>query len=596
MWDGTFVAPRLPAARRACLSLAGLERLDVTPDCKFVRIGERCNVAGSRKFLRLIREGSYDEAVSIARHQVEAGAEVVDINMDDGMLDARKEMVHFLNLLGAEPAVARVPFMVDSSRFEVISAALRCIQGKCIVNSISLKEGEAAFLAHAAEARRFGAAVVVMAFDEKGQADTYERRIEVCARSYDLLTRRVAMPPEDIIFDPNVLAICTGMPEHDTQAADFIRATAWIRKNLPGAHVSGGVSNLSFAFRGNNYLREAMHAVFLHHAAMAGMDMGIVNPSAIMAYEDVEPALRDVIEDAILYRSADASERLISEAGRLANDKTDRIMGRREAAAAWRDGSVEERLAYALIEGVDDYLDADLEEALGNYPHAVDLIEGPLMDAMNRVGDLFGEGKMFLPQVVKTARTMKRAVAYLNPYIEKERRPGERAGRVLLATVKGDVHDIGKNIVAVILACNNYEVIDLGVMCPAEKIVEAVRREHPDMIGLSGLITPSLDEMVHTVSALRAAGMDLPVAVGGATTSRLHTALKIAPAYDGPVVWTKDASQVVPAVAKLLNPATRTQFEAQLRAEYENLRCSRGGQSQPLAPLDEARENRLKLF
>ena len=594
--DGTFVVPRLPAARRACLSLAGLERLDVTPDCKFVRIGERCNVAGSRKFLRLIREGSYDEAVSIARHQVEAGAEVVDINMDDGMLDARKEMVHFLNLLGAEPAVARVPFMVDSSRFEVISAALRCIQGKCIVNSISLKEGEAAFLAHAAEARRFGAAVVVMAFDEKGQADTYERRIEVCARSYDLLTRRVAMPPEDIIFDPNVLAICTGMPEHDTQAADFIRATAWIRKNLPGAHVSGGVSNLSFAFRGNNYLREAMHAVFLHHAAMAGMDMGIVNPSAIMAYEDVEPALRDVIEDAILYRSADASERLISEAGRLANDKTDRIMGRREAAAAWRDGSVEERLAYALIEGVDDYLDADLEEALGNYPHAVDLIEGPLMDAMNRVGDLFGEGKMFLPQVVKTARTMKRAVAYLNPYIEKERRPGERAGRVLLATVKGDVHDIGKNIVAVILACNNYEVIDLGVMCPAEKIVEAVRREHPDMIGLSGLITPSLDEMVHTVSALRAAGMDLPVAVGGATTSRLHTALKIAPAYDGPVVWTKDASQVVPAVAKLLNPATRTQFEAQLRAEYENLRCSRGGQSQPLAPLDEARENRLKLF
>ena len=590
------VPPRVPPQRRGGLSLSGLERLDVDPGRGFVRIGERCNVAGSRKFLRLIREGRYDEAVSIARHQVEAGAAIVDINMDDGLLDARSEMVHFLNLLGAEPAVARVPFMVDSSRSEVISAALRCVQGKCIVNSISLKEGEAAFLAHAAEARRFGAAVVVMAFDEKGQADTYERRVEVCARSYDLLTRRAAMPPEDIIFDPNVLAICTGMSEHDAQAADFIRATAWIRKNLPGAHVSGGVSNLSFAFRGNNYLREAMHAVFLHHAVMAGMDMGIVNPATAMAYEDVPPALRGVIEDAVLNRSADAAERLIAEAGRIAADAAGHPADRHEEAAPWRGGSVEERLAYALIEGIDDYLDADLEEALGCYPHAVDLIEGPLMDAMNRVGDLFGEGKMFLPQVVKTARTMKRAVAYLNPYIEKERRPGERAGRVLLATVKGDVHDIGKNIVAVILACNNFEVIDLGVMCPAEDIVEAVRREHPDVVGLSGLITPSLDEMVHTVSALRDAGIDIPVAVGGATTSRLHTALKIAPAYDGPVVWTKDASQVVPAVARLLNPASRPPFEAQLRAEYENLRRSHSEQSDQLASLDEAREKRLKLY
>ena len=574
--------------------LAGLDEFD--PAGAFINVGERCNVAGSRKFLRLIKEKAYDEALGIARKQVRDGAMILDVNMDDAMLDTRAEMVHFLNLLGAEPAVARVPFMVDSSRSEVISAALRCIQGKCIVNSISLKEGEAAFLAHAAEARRFGAAVVVMAFDEKGQADTYERRVEVCARSYDLLTRRAAMPPEDIIFDPNVLAICTGMSEHDAQAADFIRATAWIRENLPGAHVSGGVSNLSFAFRGNNYLREAMHAVFLHHAVMAGMDMGIVNPATAMAYEDVPPALRGVIEDAVLNRSADAAERLIAEAGRIAADAAGHPADRHEEAAPWRGGSVEERLAYALIEGIDDYLDADLEEALGCYPHAVDLIEGPLMDAMNRVGDLFGEGKMFLPQVVKTARTMKRAVAYLNPYIEKERRPGERAGRVLLATVKGDVHDIGKNIVAVILACNNFEVIDLGVMCPAEDIVEAVRREHPDVVGLSGLITPSLDEMVHTVSALRDAGIDIPVAVGGATTSRLHTALKIAPAYDGPVVWTKDASQVVPAVARLLNPASRPPFEAQLRAEYENLRRSHSEQSDQLASLDEAREKRLKLY
>ncbi len=594
--DGSYVSPRVPPERPHVLSLAGLERLDVTPERNFVNIGERCNVAGSRKFLRLIQEKKYDEAVSIARHQVESGAQIIDINMDDGLLDAEHEMVHFLNLLAAEPAVARVPFMVDSSRWEVVRAALRCIQGKCVVNSISLKEGEELFLAHAAEAHRFGAAVVVMAFDEQGQADTYGRRIEICGRAYRLLTEKAGLPPEDIIFDPNVLAICTGMAEHDGYAADFIRATAWIRKNLPGAHVSGGVSNLSFAFRGNNYVREAMHAVFLYHAIAAGMDMGIVNPAMSVAYDDIPAELLHLIEDAVLNRCPGASDRLIAEAERLKDEKTGQDIGSASDTASWRNQPVEQRLAYALIKGNDDYLDADLEEALPRYAHAVDLIEGPLMDAMNRVGDLFGEGKMFLPQVVKTARTMKRAVAYLQPYIEKERVTGKKAGKVLVATVKGDVHDIGKNIVSVVLACNNYEIVDLGVMCPAEKIVEVAQKEHVDIVGLSGLITPSLDEMVNTVTAMQAAGLRLPVVLGGATTSRLHTALKIAPAYSGPVVWTKDASQVVPVVAKLLNAKIRPQFEAEVRAEYAALCEKQGRQQARVDPLDKARENRLRLF
>ncbi len=593
--DGSYVPPRVPASPGRYLALSGLERLDVTPERKFIHIGERCNVAGSRKFLRLINEKKYDEAVGIARRQVEAGAQVVDINMDDGLLDTRGEMVHFLNLLAAEPEVARVPFMIDSSRWEVIRAALRCIQGKCIVNSISLKEGEAAFLAHAVEIRRFGAAMVVMAFDEKGQADTYERRIEICDRAYRLLTEQAGIPPQDIIFDPNVLAICTGMSEHDNYAADFIRATAWIRQNLPGAHVSGGVSNLSFAFRGNNYIREAMHAVFLYHAVGAGMDMGIVNPEMSLQYEDIPEELRRVIEDAVLNRHPGAAERLIAEAERLkasGSKPTDTP----HTEAAWREKRVEERLAYALVKGNDEYLDQDLEEALPAYPHALDLIEGPLMDAMNHVGELFGEGKMFLPQVVKTARTMKRAVAFLQPYIEKEQKKGQKAGKVLLATVKGDVHDIGKNIVSVILSCNNYEVVDLGVMCPSEKIVEEVINEKVDIVGLSGLITPSLDEMVNTVSALRRAGLHIPVLIGGATTSRLHTALKIAPAYEGSVVWTKDASQVVPVVAKLLNARLRPAFEAEIRAEYAALRQTKGGKPSGTVSLDEARQNRLRLF
>ncbi len=594
--DGSFVPPRVPAAPSPWLWLSGLERLEVRPETNFVNIGERCNVAGSRKFLRLIKEKNYDEAVSIARKQVEDGAQVIDINMDDGLLDTRSEMTHFLNLLASEPDVARVPFMIDSSKWDVISAALRCIQGKCIVNSISLKEGEDVFLRHAAEVKRFGAAVVVMAFDEKGQADTYDRRVEICSRAYRLLTERVGLPPRDIIFDPNVLAICTGMSEHDNYAVDFIRATAWIRRNLPGAHISGGVSNLSFSFRGNNYVREAMHAVFLYHAIAAGMDMGIVNPSASVLYADIPADVLQVIEDAVLNRGSDASERLIELAERLKNEAGAGSADHAAAHDAWRQESVEERLAYALMKGVGDYLDRDLEEALARYPHAVDIIEGPLMDAMNRVGDLFGQGKMFLPQVVKTARTMKRAVAYLQPYIEKEKVSGKTAGKVLLATVKGDVHDIGKNIVSVILACNNYEIVDLGVMCPAETIVEAARREHVDLIGLSGLITPSLDEMVNTVTALRRAGARQPVLIGGATTSRLHTALKIAPVYDAPVVWTKDASQVVPAAAKLLNPATAATYAEELDREYLALREGHEEQRPPTVSLDEARRNKLQLF
>lgn len=594
--DGHYLPPRQPVSRSSHLWLSGLERLEVRPENNFINIGERCNVAGSRRFLRLIKEQQYEEAVGIARRQVEDGAQVLDINMDDGLLDTEREMVHFLRLLAAEPDVARVPFMIDSSKWSVVQAALRSVQGKCIVNSISLKEGETVFLEHAAELKRFGAAVVVMAFDERGQADTYERRIEICDRAYRLLTEKAGLPPTDLIFDPNVLAICTGMAEHDSYALDFIRATAWIRQHLPGAHVSGGVSNLSFAFRGNNYIREAMHAVFLYHAIAAGMDMGIVNPATSVLYSDIPADRLQIIEDAILCRRPDAAERLIGLAEQVKDEEARSSQSNAEATDNWRIQSVEERLSYALMKGVTDYLDHDLTEALERYPHAVDLIEGPLMDAMNRVGELFGAGKMFLPQVVKTARTMKHAVTFLQPYIEKEKVAGQTAGKVLLATVKGDVHDIGKNIVGVVLACNGYEVVDLGVMCPAETIVEAVQREKADLIGLSGLITPSLDEMEHTVVALRNAGIRIPVLIGGATTSRLHTALKLAPVYDGPVVWTKDASQVVPVAARLMHPGDAADFMAQLTKENKIL-CENYMQRNPqMVTLSEARQNKLKLF
>lgn len=594
--DGHYLPPRQPVSRSSHLWLSGLERLEVRPENNFINIGERCNVAGSRRFLRLIKEQQYEEAVGIARRQVEDGAQVLDINMDDGLLDTEREMVHFLRLLAAEPDVARVPFMIDSSKWSVVQAALRSVQGKCIVNSISLKEGETVFLEHAAELKRFGAAVVVMAFDERGQADTYERRIEICDRAYRLLTEKAGLPPTDLIFDPNVLAICTGMAEHDSYALDFIRATAWIRQHLPGAHVSGGVSNLSFAFRGNNYIREAMHAVFLYHAIAAGMDMGIVNPATSVLYSDIPADRLQIIEDAILCRRPDAAERLIGLAEQVKDEEARSSQSNAEATDNWRIQSVEERLSYALMKGVTDYLDHDLTEALERYPHAVDLIEGPLMDAMNRVGELFGAGKMFLPQVVKTARTMKHAVTFLQPFIEKEKVAGQTAGKVLLATVKGDVHDIGKNIVGVVLACNGYEVVDLGVMCPAETIVEAVQREKADLIGLSGLITPSLDEMEHTVVALRNAGIRIPVLIGGATTSRLHTALKLVPVYDGPVVWTKDASQVVPVAARLMHPGSAADFMAQLTKENKIL-CENYMQRNPqMVTLSEARQNKLKLF
>ncbi len=594
--DGHYLPPRQPVSRSSHLWLSGLERLEVRPENNFINIGERCNVAGSRRFLRLIKEQQYEDAVGIARRQVEDGAQVLDINMDDGLLDTEREMVHFLRLLAAEPDVARVPFMIDSSKWSVVQAALRSVQGKCIVNSISLKEGETVFLEHAAELKRFGAAVVVMAFDERGQADTYERRIEICDRAYRLLTEKAGLPPTDLIFDPNVLAICTGMAEHDSYALDFIRATAWIRQHLPGAHVSGGVSNLSFAFRGNNYIREAMHAVFLYHAIAAGMDMGIVNPATSVLYSDIPADRLQIIEDAILCRRPDAAERLIGLAEQVKDEEARSSQSNAEATDNWRIQSVEKRLSYALMKGVTDYLDHDLTEALERYPHAVDLIEGPLMDAMNRVGELFGAGKMFLPQVVKTARTMKHAVTFLQPFIEKEKVAGQTAGKVLLATVKGDVHDIGKNIVGVVLACNGYEVVDLGVMCPAETIVEAVQREKADLIGLSGLITPSLDEMEHTVVALRNAGIRIPVLIGGATTSRLHTALKLVPVYDGPVVWTKDASQVVPVAARLMHPGSAADFMAQLTKENKIL-CENYMQRNPqMVTLSEARQNKLKLF
>jgi len=603
--------PHLPAPKPDGLWLSGLEVLEVSSNLNlptsnlptFTNVGERCNVAGSRKFLRLIKEKNYDEALQIARKQVDDGAMVIDINMDDGLLDARQEMVTFLNLIAAEPDIARVPVMIDSSKWDVIVAGLKCVQGKSIVNSISLKEGEDVFVQHARDVKRLGAAVVVMCFDEEGQATSYERRIEIAERAYHILTEQVGFLPQDIIFDPNVLAVATGMEEHNAYALDFIRATQWIREHLPGAHVSGGVSNLSFSFRGNNYIREAMHAVFLYHAIKAGMDFGIVNPATKVTYDDIPLDQREVLEDVILNRRPNAAERLIEMAGSLNTSSID-TMASKDSIVSLKPLSLEDRLQQALIKGNSSTLEADLMEALQQYERPVDIIEGPLMEGMNEVGRRFGEGKMFLPQVVKTARTMKQAVEILLPYMDsgKSRKSGKsglsgktgKSGKILLATVKGDVHDIGKNIVGVVMACNGYEVIDMGVMVPAEDIVRKAIEEHVDMIGLSGLITPSLEEMVNVAKELRKAGLDIPVMIGGATTSELHVALKIAPVYGGPVVWMKDASQNPLVAARLMADGQRVSEE--LNEEYAHLREQYQQEQQTLVSLDEARKNKPDFF
>ena len=593
--------PHQPVSRPKTMWLSGLELLDVTPEVRFVNVGERCNVAGSRKFLRLVKEKKYDEAIAIARKQVTDGALVIDINMDDGLLDARTEMTTFLRMIAAEPDIASVPVMIDSSDWEVIKAGLKCVQGKSIVNSISLKEGEEVFIQHAKDVMRYGAAVVVMCFDEQGQATSYERRIEIAERSYRILTQQVGMNPLDIIFDPNVLAVATGMEEHDSYAADFIKATGWIRKHLPGAHISGGVSNLSFSFRGNNYIREAMHAVFLYHAIQHGMDFGIVNPASKVLYSDIPHDQLEVIEDVILNRRKGAAETLTELANQLLEAQQSQPASTGLSSPSqqekWREESLEQRLQYALIKGIGDFLQQDLDEALGKYPQAVKIIEGPLMDGMNEVGRLFGSGKMFLPQVVKTARTMKQAVEILQPVIEKQQEGGgKKAGKVLLATVKGDVHDIGKNIVAVVLACNGYDVVDMGVMVPAEQIVRKAIEVKADIIGLSGLITPSLEEMVNVAHEMQRAGLDIPIMIGGATTSELHVALKIAPVYGGPVVWMKDASQNALVAARLLNKDEEVKVEKELDEKYKHLREEYEQEQKQLLPLEEARKQKRDFF
>lgn len=563
-----------PAPIGHSMHLSGLDALTVSKEQrKFYNVGERTNVAGSRKFARLISEGKYDEALDIARLEVEQGADIIDVNMDDAMLDAEKEMVTFLNLMAAEPEVARLPVMIDSSKWSVIEAGLKCLQGKAIVNSISLKEGEEVFLSHARTIKKYGAAVVVMAFDEKGQADTYERRIEICSRAYRLLTETVGFEPADIIFDPNVLAIATGIEAHNNYGVDFIRTCKWIKENLPYAKISGGVSNLSFAFRGNNPVREAMHCIFLHHAVREGMDMGIVNPATMMEYDSIPAEMREKIEDVVLNRRPDATEILV-EYAEVAKSQS---LGKSHVVdMSWRNGTVEERLQHALAKGLTEFLEADIEEARAKYALAIEIIEKPLMDGMNMVGELFGAGKMFLPQVVKTARVMKRAVEILRPTIEEEKRlsgkEGSSAGKVLMATVKGDVHDIGKNIVSVVMACNNFEVIDLGVMVETDNIVNAAIEQKVDAIGLSGLITPSLDEMINVVKALKAKGVSVPVMIGGATTSEIHTAVKIAPEYDGPVAWVKDASQNAYVATALINGDK--EFLAKLKERQASLRES----------------------
>jgi 5-methyltetrahydrofolate--homocysteine methyltransferase len=585
--------PRVPQPVEPHTRLSGLEAVTVRPESNFLNIGERTNVTGSPAFAKLVLAGNYESALSVARQQVEGGAQVIDINMDEGMLDSKAAMEKFLRLLAAESDIARVPIMVDSSRWDVIETGLKNLQGKGIVNSISLKEGEAQFLAQARLIRRYGAAVVVMAFDERGQADTLKRRVEICQRSYRLLTEQVSFPPQDIIFDPNILTVATGIDEHNNYAVDFIEATRWIKHNLPHAKVSGGVSNISFSFRGNNAVREAMHAAFLYHAIRAGLDMGIVNAGQLAVYEEIPKDLLELVEDVLLNRRPDATERLVAFA--------ETVKQKGKAAVKddeWRAGTVEDRLAHALVKGITDYIDQDVEEARRNYARPLEVIEGPLMTGMNIVGDLFGSGKMFLPQVVKSARVMKKAVAYLMPFMEaeKEKLGAQKAnGKVLLATVKGDVHDIGKNIVGVVLGCNNYEVLDLGVMVPCEKILSTAREEKVDIIGLSGLITPSLDEMIHVAKEMTRSGFALPLLIGGATTSKAHTAVKIAPAYANSTIHVLDASRAVAVVGSLLNPQQQREFVLKIREDYELVRqahLDRGAKS--LRSLDESRSRRLK--
>lgn len=576
------------------LKLSGLEPLVVTPDTNFINIGERTNVTGSRKFLRLIKEDNYTEAVDVAREQVEGGAQIIDVNLDEGMIDGKEAMVRFLNLIAAEPDIARVPVMIDSSKWEIIEAGLQCIQGKGVVNSISLKEGEEAFIDHARKVLRYGAAVIVMAFDEKGQADSYERRIEICERSYNILTEKVGFPPQDIIFDPNIFPVATGMEEHRKNAMDFFMATRWIRENLPGAHVSGGVSNVSFSFRGNSIVREAMHSAFLYHAIKEGMDMGIVNPSMLMVYDDIPKDLLEYVEDVLLDRRDDATERLLSFAESVKGESK-----RKEKDLSWREATVEKRLEHSLVHGITEYIDEDVEEARQKLDKPLEVIEGPLMDGMNIVGDLFGSGKMFLPQVVKSARVMKKAVAYLLPYLEAEKMEGSSssAGKVLLATVKGDVHDIGKNIVGVVLACNNFEIIDLGVMVPSEKILEEARNNEVDIIGLSGLITPSLDEMVHVAKEMQRQEFNIPLLIGGATTSKIHTAVKIEPNYEkAATVHVLDASRSVTVASHLLTKHKES-FEDDIRQEYQKLRemHAQRQETKRLVSIDVARENAVAL-
>ncbi len=559
----------------------------------FMVIGERCNVAGSRKFLRLIGEKNYEEALDIARKQVEAGADVVDVNMDDAMLDAKTEMVTFLNFIASDPDISKAPIMIDSSKWEVIEAGLQCVQGKSIVNSISLKEGEEKFLAKARKIKSYGAATVVMAFDEIGQAATYERRIAICERAYNLL-KTIDFPPEDIIFDPNVLSIATGMEEHNNYGVDFIHATEWIRQNLPYAKISGGVSNLSFSFRGNNPIREAIHSVFLHHAYQKGMDMGIVNASTRVKYEDIPADILELVEDVVLNRRDDATERLIEKADAIKNAAS---ANKKEEVVEWRSYPLEKRIIYSLVKGIGEFMEQDMNEALSIYPSAVDIIEKPLMEGMNEVGELFAKGTMFLPQVVKTARTMKKAVAILQPHIEAQNKGAEKkSGKVLIATVKGDVHDIGKNIVAVVLACNNFEVIDLGVMVPTETIVETAIKEKVDIVCLSGLITPSLEEMCHVAQAMEEAGLKTPILVGGATTSDVHTAVKIAPCYSGPVLRMRDASQNTYAISKLLSKENSEQFIADIRKAQEKIRLEQKAKEQKILSIEEAKKKKLNLF
>ncbi len=584
------------------LQLSGLEAVTISSQSNFVNIGERTNVTGSARFLKLIKEDKFEEALEVALDQVRGGAQIIDVNMDEGMLDSKAAMVRFLNLMASEPEIARIPVMIDSSKWEVIEAGLKCLQGKGIVNSISLKGGEEEFIRQARLVKRYGAAVVVMAFDEQGQADTYERRISICKRAYDILVNVVKFSPQDIIFDPNIFPVATGIDEHRNYALDFFQAAKWIRANLPHAHVSGGVSNVSFSFRGNQKVREAMHAAFLYHAIHHGMDMGIVNPTMLEVYDEVDKELLEKVEDVLLNRRDDATERLLEFAESFKGS-----VKKKEQDDAWRKGTVEERLTHALVKGIIDYIDQDTEEARKKYGRPLHVIEGPLMAGMNVVGDLFGAGKMFLPQVVKSARVMKKSVAYLEPYLiaERDARQAEGAAagaiekqpRILLATVKGDVHDIGKNIVGVVLACNNYDVVDLGVMVPPEKIIEAAKREQVDVIGLSGLITPSLDEMVHVAKEMQREKMTTPLLIGGATTSKIHTAVKIDPVYDGPVVHVLDASRSVPVASELISNETRAGFHQRVKTEYQKLRTDHEGKKQAknFVPLGEARANRVAI-